>query len=348
MRLAKCCRPVPGDEIAGYVSLGRGITIHRTDCKNVKALKRAPERFVEVRWQGENEASYRVELQIDAYDRTRLLEDLSRTFSEAGINIIGASCTTNHPMVKNKFVVEVGDTEQLKQCISRLRNVESVFDAYRVTPAALGAGLCKTVERWSNWFRRDSEPYRGARPPMIVDAERRSHRSHRGDREALLAELERRDEVGEVLGMARQAVRSGSEEGWEKVAYRRGDILDRGALAALFDGVDVAVHLAFAIFGSREETRKVNLEGTRNVFETAIRAGVKRLVYASSVAAYGFHPGEPAAADRGRAGPRLGRASTTPPRRRSWRTCSTSCCWGARSRPTSSAPASSPGRGRRC
>ncbi len=137
VRLAKCCRPVPGDEIAGYVSLGRGITIHRTDCKNVKALKKAPERFVEVSWDGENEASYRVELQIDAYDRTRLLEDLSRTFSEAGINIIGATCTTNHPMVKNRFVVEVGDTEQLKQCISRLRNVESVFDAYRITPAGL-------------------------------------------------------------------------------------------------------------------------------------------------------------------------------------------------------------------
>jgi guanosine-3',5'-bis(diphosphate) 3'-pyrophosphohydrolase len=136
VRLAKCCRPVPGDEIAGYVSLGRGITIHRSDCKNVKALKKSPERFVDVSWAGENEASYRVELQIDAYDRTRLLEDLSRTFSEAGINIIGASCATNHPMVKNRFVVEVGDTEQLKQCISRLRNVESVFDAYRITPAA--------------------------------------------------------------------------------------------------------------------------------------------------------------------------------------------------------------------
>jgi GTP diphosphokinase / guanosine-3',5'-bis(diphosphate) 3'-diphosphatase len=134
VRLAKCCRPVPGDEIAGYVSLGRGITIHRADCKNVKALKRAPERFVDVGWEGDNEASYRVEIQIDAYDRTRLLEDLSRTFSEGGINIIGAACTTNPPMVKNKFVIEVGDTEQLKHCISRLRNVESVFDAYRITP----------------------------------------------------------------------------------------------------------------------------------------------------------------------------------------------------------------------
>jgi GTP diphosphokinase / guanosine-3',5'-bis(diphosphate) 3'-diphosphatase len=136
VRLAKCCRPVPGDEIAGYVSLGRGITIHRKDCNNMKALKRAPERFVDVSWDGENESSYRVELQIDAYDRTRLLEDLSRAFSEAGINILGASCTTNHPMVKNRFVIEVGDTEQLKQCITRLRNVESVFDAYRITPTA--------------------------------------------------------------------------------------------------------------------------------------------------------------------------------------------------------------------
>jgi GTP pyrophosphokinase len=134
VRLAKCCRPVPGDEIAGYVSLGRGITIHRADCKNVKALMKAPERFVEVGWDGENESSYRVELQIDAYDRTRLLEDLSRTFAEAGINILGASCMTKHPMVKNRFVVEVGDTEQLKQCIQRLRNVDSVFDAYRITP----------------------------------------------------------------------------------------------------------------------------------------------------------------------------------------------------------------------
>ena len=108
----------------------------------------------------------------------------------------------------------------------------------------------------------------------------------------LMSELERRAEVESVLGMARRAF-DPAEEGWGKVSYRRGDILDRGALTALFDGVDVAVHLAFAIFGSREETREVNLQGTRNVFEAAIRAGVKRLVYASSVAAYGFHPENP-------------------------------------------------------
>jgi len=108
----------------------------------------------------------------------------------------------------------------------------------------------------------------------------------------LMSELERRAEVESVLGMARRPF-DPAEEGWAKVSYRRGDILDRGALAALFDGADVAVHLAFAIFGSREETRKINLQGTRNVFEMAIKAGVKRLVYASSVAAYGFHPENP-------------------------------------------------------
>jgi nucleoside-diphosphate-sugar epimerase len=92
--------------------------------------------------------------------------------------------------------------------------------------------------------------------------------------------------------MARRPFDPGAE-GWEKVAYRRGDILDRGALVALFDGADVAVHLAFAIFGGREETRQINLQGTRNTFEAAIKAGVQRLIYASSVAAYGFHPDNP-------------------------------------------------------
>ena len=134
VRLAKCCRPVPGDEIVGYVSLGRGITIHREDCKNVVPLKKAPERFTDVSWAGDNRASYRVELQVDGWDRTRLLEDLSKTFAEAGVNILEANCTTRHPMVKNRFVVEVGDGTQLKQCIARLRNVDSVFDVYRVTP----------------------------------------------------------------------------------------------------------------------------------------------------------------------------------------------------------------------
>jgi GTP pyrophosphokinase len=136
LRLAKCCRPVPGDPIVGYISLGRGITIHREDCPNVAVLRKDPERFTSVTWNGDAETSFRVELEVDAWDRHRLLEDMSRTFAEAGINILEARCSVNHPMVKNRFVVEVPDTRSLDQTINRLRNLESVFDAYRVTPGA--------------------------------------------------------------------------------------------------------------------------------------------------------------------------------------------------------------------
>ena len=135
LRIAKCCRPVPGDEIVGYISLGKGITIHHAECPNARALMKNPERFTPVAWEGDPGQSFRAELQIDAWDRTRLLEDLSRTFAETGINILEARCTVVHPMVKNRFVVEVGDTTALKSCIQKLRNVESVFDAYRVTPS---------------------------------------------------------------------------------------------------------------------------------------------------------------------------------------------------------------------
>jgi GTP pyrophosphokinase len=136
LRLAKCCRPVPGDPIVGYISLGRGITIHREDCPNVAVLRKDPDRFTQVSWDGDAETSFRVEIEVDGWDRHRLLEDMSRTFAEAGINILDAHCTVNHPMVKNRFVVEVGDTRTLDQAINRLRNIDAVFDAYRVTPGS--------------------------------------------------------------------------------------------------------------------------------------------------------------------------------------------------------------------
>ncbi len=138
LRLAKCCRPVPGDPIVGYISLGRGITIHRKDCPNARLLQRNPERFTDVGWEGDQETSFVVEIHIDAWDRHRLLEDLSRAFSESGANILEARCLSSPPMVKNRFVVELADTQSLKGAISRLRNTESVFDAYRVTPGGAG------------------------------------------------------------------------------------------------------------------------------------------------------------------------------------------------------------------
>jgi len=136
LRLAKCCRPVPGDDIVGYISLGRGITIHRADCSNARALSRDPDRFTPVAWEGGPTTAFKVEIQIDGWDRHRLLEDLSRTFSEAGMNIVEAQCTANPPMIRNRFVVECPDTQTLKTTISRLRNIDSVFDAFRVTPGS--------------------------------------------------------------------------------------------------------------------------------------------------------------------------------------------------------------------
>jgi guanosine-3',5'-bis(diphosphate) 3'-pyrophosphohydrolase len=136
LRLAKCCHPVPGDPIVGYISLGRGITIHREDCPNARALRKDPERFTPVSWDGEGRTSFKVEIHVDAWDRHRLLEDLSRTFAEAGINILEARCTVTDQMVRNRFVVDVGDTQALNGAISRLRNIDAVFDAYRVTPGA--------------------------------------------------------------------------------------------------------------------------------------------------------------------------------------------------------------------
>ena len=95
-----------------------------------------------------------------------------------------------------------------------------------------------------------------------------------------------------MLGMARKPF-DPAEHGWKKVFYRRGDVLDRDAVEALVSGADVVVHLAFIIMGGAEESRAVNLQGSRNVFEAAVAAGAKRLVYASSVAAYGYHGDNP-------------------------------------------------------
>src|SRR5215212_9982067 len=108
----------------------------------------------------------------------------------------------------------------------------------------------------------------------------------------LLAALERNDAVERVIGMARRPF-DPAAEGWTKASYRQGNILERESVAALVAGADVVVHLAFVIFGDHEETHRVNLEGTRNVFEETARAAVPRLVYTSSVAAYGFHPDNP-------------------------------------------------------
>lgn len=109
---------------------------------------------------------------------------------------------------------------------------------------------------------------------------------------SVLAALERSDRVKRVLGMARRPF-DPAAHGWKKVEYRRGDVLDRSTVDELVADADVVVHLAWIIFGDRKETRTINLEGSRNVFEATVKSGARRLVYTSSIAAYGFHEDNP-------------------------------------------------------
>jgi GTP diphosphokinase / guanosine-3',5'-bis(diphosphate) 3'-diphosphatase len=136
VRMAKCCTPVPGDEVVGYISLGRGVTVHREDCPNVRALRRNPERFTDVHWDGEESAtsSFRVTIALQSWDRPRLLEDVARTFAEYGCNIVEYGGHVADQMARNWYTVEVGDVKTLRSLISALKNIEAVFDAYRVTP----------------------------------------------------------------------------------------------------------------------------------------------------------------------------------------------------------------------
>src|SRR5918998_5236257 len=104
--------------------------------------------------------------------------------------------------------------------------------------------------------------------------------------------LERTREVKRILGMARRPF-DPSADGWRKTEYRQGDITNREDVDALVKDADVVVHLAFIVLGASDATREINLEGSRNVFEATVAAGAKRLVYTSSVAAYGFHEDNP-------------------------------------------------------
>ena len=104
---------------------------------------------------------------------------------------------------------------------------------------------------------------------------------------SFIRSLERSKEVGRIVGMARRPF-DPAAHGWKRTEYRRGDVLDRASVEGLVEGADVVVHLAFVVLKASSETRHVNVEGSRNVFEAAVASGAQRLVYSSSVAAYGF------------------------------------------------------------
>lgn len=135
IRLARCCNPVPNDEIVGFVTHGRGISIHRKDCPNTKQLYGMPDRMVEVYWDVKQPSTYQVEIEVTAVDRTKLLRDISTIISDSGVNILSAkvSTTKDHRAIF-RFIFEVGSLTHLKNIIESVKKVDAVFDAYRVLP----------------------------------------------------------------------------------------------------------------------------------------------------------------------------------------------------------------------
>ncbi len=133
VKLARCCTPVPGDEITGFVTRGSGVSVHRTDCVNVAAMASQAERFVPVAWSPGASSVFLVNIQVEALDRSRLLSDVTRALSDQHVNILAASVTTTKERIAmSRFTFEMGDPKHLGSVLRAVRNVEGVFDAYRV------------------------------------------------------------------------------------------------------------------------------------------------------------------------------------------------------------------------
>ncbi|MGZ8179773.1 RelA/SpoT family protein [Williamsia sp. SKLECPSW1] len=136
-KLAKCCTPVPGDEILGFVTRGGGISVHRTDCTNAEALHEQSERIIEVKWAPSPSSVFLVAIQVEALDRHRLLSDVTKVLADERVNILSASVNTSRDRVAiSKFTFEMGDPKHLGHVLNVVRNVEGVYDVYRVTSAA--------------------------------------------------------------------------------------------------------------------------------------------------------------------------------------------------------------------
>jgi GTP pyrophosphokinase len=136
VRLAHCCNPVPGDAIVGFVTRGRGVSVHRGDCPNARELvATSPERIIDVEWDTGASSTYQVEIIIEAMDRTRLLQDVSIALADAGVNVLSASISTDRQGVAYmRFLFELGHMDQLQTVINTVRGVEGVFDARRTLP----------------------------------------------------------------------------------------------------------------------------------------------------------------------------------------------------------------------
>jgi len=134
VKLARCCTPVPGDQIIGFVTRGSGVSVHRGDCSNVQGLLSQPERILEVEWAPSAATVFLVQIQVEALDRSRLLSDVTRVLSDAHVNILSASVqTTRERVAISKFTFEMGDPSHLDHVLAAVRRINGVFDVYRVT-----------------------------------------------------------------------------------------------------------------------------------------------------------------------------------------------------------------------
>jgi guanosine-3',5'-bis(diphosphate) 3'-pyrophosphohydrolase len=134
VKLAKCCTPVPGDDIMGFITRGSGVSVHRTDCTNVQELNTQPERLVEVEWAPSSKSVFLVQIQVEALDRSGLLSDVTRVLSEHHVNILSATVSTSSDRLAiSRFVFEMGDTTHLDRVLNAVRRIDAVYDVYRVS-----------------------------------------------------------------------------------------------------------------------------------------------------------------------------------------------------------------------
>ena len=134
VKLARCCTPVPGDKIMGFVTRGSGVSVHRDDCKNASSLMLESERLIDVSWAPSSKRLFLVQIQVEALDRSGLLSDVTRVLSEHHVNILSASVSTRTDRVAlSRFVFEMGDPAALDHLLAAVKRIEAVYDVYRVS-----------------------------------------------------------------------------------------------------------------------------------------------------------------------------------------------------------------------
>ena len=137
VRMARCCSPVPGDDIIGFVTVGRGVSVHRSDCGNIGSLEAHPERMIEVSWAPEQSGSFFVWIQVEALDRARLLRDVTEVLSDLGANIHTSSSVAGRDRIAFlRYELELSEANQLERALAEIRQVDGVYDVYRLIPGA--------------------------------------------------------------------------------------------------------------------------------------------------------------------------------------------------------------------